>query len=468
MPDVYRFELVQRGTVVDTHDLLSQMRVVVGSWRETPQGGRVVVTCTLGKRDTAANIRTAVADLRAFLRSAIEFTNDPHSLYECWYRWQTEGESAKRAIIFSYSLEPLDDVVEDMHLDSGTARWLLTFTRDGGYEEVDAQTATSPTISSVGGRWDLSSSLNGGDLDGRIEKLLIKPTMTGTGANLYRAWVGVRPPRYGLGTTSFGFNPQIDIKTEHVVGSLFGTDITLVSGSFVGGYLLRDDFGSGGDLGMKYSCGLIGVEYYIGSYLVLLRARLTDGSSLCSARISTSYGGYSAGAYAKPLALGNTQYVQSTAWRFYEMGIIDVPGGRVGHVQSLASFNINLETGLLSGTGSFDADCLVLIPAERYITWNAAAFGRTASTAGNIANAYIYTQPGGGVEGLVINTDGAPAGTDGYAEEYAAVGTPGATWSYPYDGGCLVFAGEREAAQTMTDSAALEIYVKRRWELYRT
>jgi hypothetical protein len=468
MPDIYQFDLVQRGTVVDTHDLLSQMRVVVGSWRETPQGSQIVTTCTLAKKDTAANIRAAVADLRTFLRAAMEFTNDPHSLYECWYRWQTPGESAKRSLVYGYRLEPLDGDVEDIHLDSGTGRYLLTFTREAAYEETTAQTFTSSSLSSVGGRYDLTSALVGGDLDGRIEKLIIKPSMTGTGANLYRAWVGVRPPRYGIGTTSFGFNPQIDIKTEHIVGGLFGSSISTVSGSYVGGYLLRDDFSDGADLSMKYSCGLVGVEYYIGSYLVLLRARLTNSSTICSARVSTSYGGYSAGAYAKPIALGNTQYIESNAWRFYEMGVIDIPGGRVGHIQSLASFNINLETGRLSGSASFDADCLVLIPAERYITWTAATFGRTASTAGNIANAYVYTQPGGGVEGLVVNTDGAPAGTDGYAEEYAAVGTPGKAWSYPYDGGCLVFAGERETAQTMTDTAALEIFVKRRWELYRT
>ncbi len=467
MPDSYRFELVQRGTVTDTHDLLSQIRVVTGSWRETPQGNRIVTTCTLAKQDTVdpANIRAAVADLRGFLRSAMEYVNDPHSLYECWYRWQTPGESEKRSLVYSYGIEPLDAEVEDIHLDNGTGRYLLTFSRDAAYEEIAAQTATSSALSSVGGRWDLTSTIIGGDINGRIEKLIIKPSMAG--ADLYRAWLGIRPPRYGVGPTTYGFNPALDLLIEHVVGGLYPADISQQSGGY-GGFFMRDNFGSGEGLSMKFSYGLSAVEYYVGSYLVLLRAKLSAGSTVCSARVSSSYGGYSAGAYAKPIALGNTQYISDTSWRYYEMGIVDIPGGHVGHIQSLASFNINLETARLSGTADLDTDCLILIPAEHYVTWDAAEFGRIASTSGGIAYGYIYTSPEGPVSGVVINTSGTPSDVDGYAEEYAEIGVPGDAWAYPYRGGCLVFAAERETAQVLTDTAALEIYIKRRWELYRT
>lgn len=465
MPDSYRFELVQRGTVVDTHDLLSQMRVIVGSVRVTAQGSRKLWTCTLGKADTAANIRTAVNDLRTFLRTAVEYATSSNTLYECWFRWQTEGEEAKRALIYSYTLEPIDNDVEDMHLEANAARYLLSFLCEAAYEEVSAQPSSKTAVSTVGGSFDLTGTITGGDTAGRIEKLIIKPRMASV--NLYKAWVGVRPPRYGIGNPlTIGFNPVLNLTLQNFAnGLLYPTYISYLAGGY-DGYYMRDNFGEGTDLAVKFSYG-VNVEPYIGDYLVLMLARVT-GTTICNARISTSLGGYGTGAYDRPVAVNSTQYIQDTAWRYYEMGLISIPGGRAGHIQSLASFNVNIESGRISGSGNLDIDCLVLIPAESYFTWDQAEFGKTASTAGNVANAYIYTNPDGSVEGVVVNTSGAAAGTDGYAEQLATLGTPGGGWWYPYDGGCLVIAAERETGAVYTDAVDIDIYIKRRWELYRT
>ncbi|MFZ1400797.1 MAG: hypothetical protein WAS33_28095, partial [Candidatus Promineifilaceae bacterium] len=260
MPDSYQFELVQRGSVVDTHDLLSQMRVITGSWREAKQGNRVIVTCTLGKADTAANIRTAVNDLRVFLRTAVEYAVDANTVRECWFRWQTPGEEAKRALVHGYSLEPLDNDVEDIHLGSSAARYLFSFTREAAYEEISAQAASAVAVSAVGGRIDLTGTITGGDAAGRIEKLIIKPRMTS--GNLTKAWVGIRPPRYGVANTAYGFNPALDLTIEHVAnGTLYPTYLTYVTGGF-GGYYFRDNFGEGTDLAVKFSYGIGNAEYY--------------------------------------------------------------------------------------------------------------------------------------------------------------------------------------------------------------
>ena len=472
MPDSYRFEIERRGEIVSTHDLLSQMRVIVGSWRETRQGGRITVTCTLAKAAAAASIRAAVADLQDFINRANEYASDHLSSYECWYRWQTSGESAKRALVHGgFTLDPLDDVVEDVHLDSEAARYIFSFSHDVGYEEIEAQSAISTWLSSVGGYMNLIPTISGGNTKGRIEKLILKPN---SNTNSYKAWVGIRPERYGVGSPVFGdinsgFHPVLKFDGGNFSNVAY-TSLSVPSDStaYNGFFVVRDSFADGEDLAIKLDVE-IGSDYYVGRYLVLLRAKLSAGSTVCTARLGTTHGAFGSAFYSKPLSLGNTQYITNTSYRFYEMGIIDVPGDRAAHVPVRALLKVFLETGRVSGSASLDTDCLVLIPADHYVTWNYASFGNEL-TSGLRGDAYIHTTPEGSVGGLVVDpayVGGATTGSiDGLAYEYAEVGA--SNWGYPHRGGFLVVATEREGSQVWNEGLFVETHIKRRWELYRT
>lgn len=477
MPDVYRFELERRGSIVDTHDLLSQMRVVVGSWRETPQGGRVVVTCTLTKQDTAdpANIRAAIDDLEEFMNRALEYSLDHLESYECWFRWQTSGEDVKRSLVYSSNIEPIDHEVDDIHLDSGAGRYLFTFSRDLRFEELTSQAALQNNISSVGGYVNLISTISGGSADGRIVNLILKPRNASN--NLYKAWVGIRPERYGIGSPTqgditAGFHPVINFSlASQADGSYTSLTVPSVANAY-NGYVVRDSFADYETLNIKLEAS-VASDYYTGRYLVLLRAGLTAGSTICSARIGTAFGAFGdVGAfYDKPLSLGNTQYIEDTVYRFYELGIIDIPGDRTSHVPYRTSINIFLETGRVSGSGSLDTDCLVLVPADHYITWDKAGFGNAIVIGAFIGDANVRTNPEGSVSGVVVDprfTGGAAVGSiGGIAFDYAELGGGLSNWAYPRHGGFLVIAAEREDSQTVTDYLDIEIYVRRRWRIYR-
>lgn len=475
MPDSYRFELtrdrpwpdgsLQENSADNYHDLLTQMRVIVGSVRLTQQGDRFIWTCTLGKSAEAATIRTAVNDLRQFLNAAMEYVADPIADDSLYFRWQTNGEEAKRSLVYSYTLEPLDNNVEDIHLDSDAARYLLSLTLTASFEERLAQEATITNINTCGGVWRLSATIQGGEVTGRIPVLKVSPRNTSN--DLEKMWIGIRPLRNGVGAagTNFYFNPVLEFSTQYSLGVTGVTNETSESNT-VSAQHMEDDFSGGEDLAFKFSYNLgSSAGAYIGRYLVLLRCKIISGTGVCLARVSTSY---SSPEYSKPVALGVTQYLTNTSWRFIEMGEIELPGGRGHSSLDLQSLRINLETGRVSGTAVLGVDCFVLIPSDHYITWSGAAFGNSGSPD---TDAWIMTHPDNSVEGYVVGpSTGFLAFAEGQSYDYAEIG--GRNWGYPhqrpqFDGGVLVLAAQRSTNQTVTDNIDLEIEVKRRWQTYR-
>lgn len=475
MPDSYRFELtIDRpffdGSLMEDnadnyHDLLADMRVIVGSVRATQRGDRLMWTCTLAKAETPANIRTAVNDLRLFLNAAMEYVADPISEYSLYFRWQTGGEEAKRSLVYSYTLEPLDNDVEDIHLEANAARYVLSLTLAASFEEREAQTVTQNSVSSVGGAWNLSSLIQGGEVPGRIP--LLKVGVNSSSVNFEKMWIGIRPLRGGVGAagTNFYFDPVLDLSTQYSLG-VTGVSNSTSQPNTVNSQHMEDDFSGGEDLAFKFSYNLgSSANAYLGRYLVLLRCKITSGSGVCLARVSTSY---SSPEYSKPVALGTTQYISNTAWRFVELGEIELPGGRGHSSLDLQSLRVNLETGRASGDAELGTDCLVLIPAEHYVTWSGADFGTSDNPD---TEAWIMTHPDNSVEGYVVGpSSGFLAFGYGQSYDYAEIG--GRNWGYPHErpsfnGGVLVVAAERSSLSNASDRADFEIEVKRRWQTYR-
>lgn len=470
MPDSYRFELTRETAVFDTIDLLTDLRVQVGSWREVRQGNRVVVTCTLAAFGEQSSIRTAVQGLEMFLDMAIRYASSNLETISAWFRWQTEGEPVKRSLIYSYRLEPLDDPVYDIHLESHAARWLLTFTRDYAYEEFEFQTASQNNVSTIGGGWDLTSTIVGGDEPGRIGALTVRPR--NTGINLRKMWVGFRPYRGGVSAAE-GFSPVIDFAASHIVGTTVGSttrsgvsNSTSEASNTINGQHISDSFGGGTDLDFKLSHEFgSSFNAYVGRYLVLMRCKITAGSGVCMARVSTAL---SWPERKNPIGIGNTQYIENTAWRFVEMGEIELPGTRYVPT-SFRSLRINIETGVASGTPTLGIDCLVLIPTDHYATWDKADFGLGG-------RAWIKTEPEGLVNGYSLS---APSGFLISEPVAAKAEIGGRDWGYPSTksylavnivnetGGYLVVAAERETVSNIADSVDLVIQVYRRWKSFR-
>lgn len=472
MPDSYRFELsedrdngILPAETVFYHDLLAsnRMRAVVGSWRETTQGDRVIVTCTLAKAGTMSSIRSAVKGLRRFMNMALEYAGDNSSVYSVWFRWQTTGESAKRALVLGYSLEPLDHEVDDIHLESGAGRYLFSFTRAAAYEEPDSETATTTDVSASGGGW-WPSTITVGDIPGRIVALRVSPR--GITNDLYKMWVGWRPLRHGLD----GFDPALDFNTTNSLGVTGVTNNTSEAANTLNGQYMRDDFSGGEDMAFKFSSNFDHVQSYqikefIGSYIVLLRCKIVSGSGVCQARVSSSFASPD---YAKPIALGATQYITNTEWRLIEMGEIELPGGRVHNMIDIQSLRVNLETGRVSGTAVLGVDALILIPSKHFVTWNQATFGNSANPD---TAAWIITHPDNSVGGYVAGSPVGSADKEVRTYDFAEIG--GRNWAFPITyagtgavGGQLIIAAERETVHDITDSVGIIVEVRPRWQSY--
>ncbi len=468
MPDYFRFEhSFDRPDSTDSTpenlyylDLLSEMRVVVGTWRETPQGNRVVTTCTLAKVDTKALIRTYVESTHRTLNTAVEYVSDPTTAYSIWFRWQTEGESYKRALVYSYQLEPLDHEVDDIHLTSGAGRYLLTFVRSAAFEEGTVQEVVQNGVSANGGVWNVYSTISGGGVPGRI--MLLQVSASGLTTDFSKLWVGLRPVRGNV----LDFDPVLNFTTSHSLGVTGVTNNTSDSNT-AGGNYIRDDFTGGADMAFKLSYTFdYTVDQYVGRYLALLRCKIVSGSGICQARISTSF---ASPTYANPVALGNNQYLTNTAWKLIEMGEIEMPGGRVHNMLDIRSLRVNLETGRVSGDAVLGVDSIILIPSNHYVTWDKATFGNSANPD---TSAWIVTYPDDSVEGYVAGDVTGARAKEKRTHAVAEIG--GRSWAYPVGylplevlGGQMVIAAEQASGHVVADDLNLTIEVRRRWKSYR-
>ena len=223
-------------------------------------------------------------------------------------------------------------------------------------------------------------------------------------------------------------------------------------------------FSGGEALDFKFSNLLSGKSsswhYYRGRYLVLFRTKVSDSSTTCSVRVSTSF---FAPALSEPILLGQTTYISSDEWHLYELGEIDIPPGRVHSLLDLDEFRINIEAGRIAGAGNLHADCFILVPSHHLFTWIGASCGATSALPSPITEAKVFCFPNLALEAYAADMNGTiRMGT------VIALATPGGkNWRWPIDGGFVVVAAERADGQVVTDEIQLEIEVYRRWTTYR-
>ncbi len=458
MPDSLRFEIYDEvNGVGTTYDFLTAgLKPVTGTWRADKRDNRVMYTVLLVAKDTAANIRDTVNDLEDMLFQANLFIRDALEEESVWYRVQTDGESVKRALVYDFLLEPTDTAAFEIHLEHEAALYALNFTADAAFEEVVSQSQASSYLSTLGGTWDLTAGITGGREDGRISFFSARSRVDDV--DFTKMWVGIRPGRFPAG--SGDFDPVFDVSdVPFVTGVTSGSDANANGGAY------RNVSFSGGEaLDFKFSNLLSSKTsdwtYYRGRYLVLFRAKVSDGTTTCSVRISTSF---FTPALSEPILLGQTQYISSDDWHLYELGEVDVPPGRVHSKLDLDQFRINIEAGRIAGSGNLHADCFILIPSHHLFTWEGASFGADTAMHTEITQARVFSFPDFTLEAYAADSNGTiRTGTA------LALATPGGkNWRWPTDGGFVVVAAERADGQVVTDETQLQIEVYRRWTTYR-
>jgi hypothetical protein len=433
---------IENYDATDTYDMLGNLQLVRGSFGPQAGGdGLVTETLEVISQDTIANMLGDDTALETILEKARRWHRIRTEHESIWLRWHVDGETAKRALIYDYAKSHQPGLTDDPLMELSTIRELLAITRHPYFESVTHTSNNTTGISSLGGEWDLSGSVSGGTIDGRINRVIMGAP---SGTEYKKVWIGIVDSPYA----SASYDPVAECGDGTT-----GTDTT-VSGTtmvtaFVDTSLTHRFSVQIADFGTSDATDLVG------RHLVLLRC--INGSGTSSAvRLSTSM--FSSPATTDPRQVQSIVYTTNTDYRMIEVGEIDIPGPSYrGEMNDLGlgvdQVALNFEVARIGGSGNFTSDAIVLIPSEHLVTWQDAVW-RPASA----ETAEIHTNEDDEVVGFTRQA--VPI----RIKEQASVSAR--NWSYPIAGGSFVFAAEDQGGHDRTDTISPTVEIYKRWLTY--
>lgn len=217
-------------------------------------------------------------------------------------------------------------------------------------------TTEKTSINTIGGTSVLAETING-DVPARLASL--KVSADAATGNYTDFWAGWKTSRFG---TVANFVPvwplykgiPIDADTSEVADAT-AYDGTKVTTSFSADPTLieRDEV---------VLVNVVPTNYndQRGTYQILLRAKMSDTSV---ARVKMAYGLRSGGVIQSPV-FRSRQVISGTAWSLYELGTAKMPPSRIPTGYDFRNLTFGLYAERISGAGSLDMDCLILIPID--------------------------------------------------------------------------------------------------------
>lgn len=412
----------------------------VQNWQSRMAAGQAIETFGLVAEGSDAGIISAENSLADLLYKAERFIKDPLEGTSIWLEANAASETAKRAFVYNGQLVPSMQRNISPLLGKNGAYFQLGLTRNPAWESVASTTGVSASaLSVVGGMLSLAD--NGGTLDGRLS--LLSLTGATVGGALTRFWLGIRPTYAGTGT----FTPVWECED-----GTNGTDATdTADASCSGGSKVRVDFATVATNAMRMFTTVITniatPTHAVGRYLVLVRAMVTSGTVAMQMR--TGY------AQSQNLTPHKTVYISNTSAELIELGEITIPpfGYRsdVQGTNAVRQFMLQLWAERISGSGSLDLDCFILIPSEHMFYADGAEL---LAISGHAVNFYTFEDE----QRVAIH----------YISDYPQANLEYAPtdWVYPKDGGVLVVAAQRDGAQVITDTLDVEYTMYPRWRTY--
>jgi hypothetical protein len=432
---------IENNDATDTYDMLGNLQLVRGSFGPQAGGeGLVTEVWEVISQDTIANMMSDDTALETILEKARRWHRIKTEYESIWLRWHVDGETAKRALIYDYAKNHQPGLTDDPLMELSTIREQLAITRHPYFESVSASTDSTSGISALGGVWDLTGSISGGTIDARINKMTIGSSNS---EEFKRYWVGI--------TDSPHITTTYDPVAECGDGTT-GTDTTVSGSTMVTAFVDTS-------LTHRFSVELADfgspANNLIGRHLVLLRCKNAVGTA-SAIRMSTSF--FSPPSASESRQVQSIVYVAADEYRTIEVGEVDIPGGAwredIDDIDpGLAVWALNFEISRTSGSGSFTSDAIVLVPSEHILTWRDAVV-----RADNLETANMITFENDEVVGYSI--DNLPD----RLVETASIGTR--NWSYPINGGHVVFVAQDQNGHDRTDTVNPSISVYKRWLTY--
>lgn len=281
-----------------------------------------------------------------------------------------------------------------------------------------------------------------GDVPARMS-VSVGSALVGSGNPIVELWCGFRTNRYGNRTN---FVPNWDCR----LGTLANSTTTVAEGTARSGTLARCTFGDPSMLPrvtIETNDVTANEEDQRGSFIVLLRARLSNGSTTCRARLMM---GMASG--ASWLGLGRVT-ISGTSWRLYNMGRVNLPSFGFYSLADLFYSAIRIEAERVSGSGNLDMDCLTLIPDnEGHFYANGLQVTYTPQT-----NGVINQRPNDSVVSVTYDALINPIAIS-EAQVHRGV---------PVGNGVAVVAGQRSGESNLNDSVNLFFSLYPRWATLR-
>jgi hypothetical protein len=436
---------IENNDQTDTVDLLANLRLVRSSF--APEAGMpeglVTETFEIIDQDTAANMRTADSDLEAILEKARRFHSNRNTPESIWLRWHTDGETAKRALIYEYLKRHDPTLTAEPLMELPSIRELIAITRHPYFESLSSSSSSTTGISTLGGAWNLSGTISGGTVDGRINRFTIAAGEVNEEINML--WIGITDGEHISGAydpvAECGSGTDIDADTS-VVGTTMETTFTADADLIYRFSVTLEQFGSTTD-------------EFIGRHLLLLRCK-TDASTEIGIRASSTY--FDSPGVADPKQVKSITYITNTAYQMLELGEFDIPGipwrqELDDASPSLDDWRFAIEATRLSGTGKLYADALVLVPADHLFQWSSATFREAIDEIG-----VVHTDEDDHISAYVENA---------LLPKIIEIPIMGArNWRYPHQGGYVVFVAQHTDGHDRTLTVDPSIEVMKRWLTY--
>jgi len=409
----------------------------------------VVETIGLVAQASVSSVLSAVNEIESALESVRRYFADPLYDESWWLEWNLDGESAKRSLLYRGNLQfPTGVGYGPFAPDGFVAR--LSLTRHPLWESPSESFASSSGVSTLGGFFTLSSI--GGTAPARP-----RFRVYGNSVTLCEFWLGWQPVY--TGTSSL--DTVWELETQDNGGDTYYhhsdcDDATALDAS--NGYYTECDFGSDASMAIRTVTLLKDVvasnySHFAGRWLVLLRARC-DASTVAGVRIKINYTNSDYSQF-----MGETVYIDgSTAkgqtWSFYEMGEAQFPpmGSEYLTDYALKHIGVVIEAERVSGNGSLEMDCLVLVPAAHMIH----VTGADSSSS---------SMP---IEMQVLPDD--RPSVVGYDSDYVKLFLDLSTREPYIPTGDVLFglAGQGEQTQWLTVTTDVLVYYYERWKSYRS
>lgn len=386
MTEYLRLATRSQGTL---YDLLAGSLVLVdqswqprtaapqGEYGHSPYGSQpafdyyppVVETFDLYGKGSPATLRAAVDQLADMFAQARLWHTSIIRPESVWLEWSTDGETAKRALVYEGAFQILaargiDAMLANTALTA--ALWLrVSLTRHPFWEAISATTESEGNLSLWGEIWPTDAAVPGNE-PARIATFKLE-AHTGGGGPIYRIWAGFRDPYQG--TTDFQALWEAETGTpgtdaakvsEPTASPLGGSNnsvlVTFSTMTLVNRLSIT--------LAQRTSGITTNYHHFVGRYLVLCRCRVSTGTTV-GLQLRTGYLGNSVYEPCEEV------YVDNTAWRLIPLGEITIPPSGFRSTLATTAYITGMQMQIWAermtaggGTDTVELDALLLVPSE--------------------------------------------------------------------------------------------------------